>query len=337
MTLTSPETFTSVRDELLGEAQSSPGLLADLANLERYIAETYSARSFIELLQNADDARASRFLVTRHGEWLVCANDGQAFSRQDFYSLCRSASSAKQRGQTIGYRGIGFKSVVGVASSVHLLSGELRATFSRELTQRALGSHAPAPLVRIPHPLALDQSEPVLEVVRQLEHAGYTTIFALGGLDADRVQDEFDQFDSDYLLFLRHIGEAILDGAIQRSYHCNRKSLDANTREVTISGPDRRSSWRIQCVGQCDIAFSLADQKPVPLNATAAIAHAFLPTLESTGFGVRINADFSTDPSRTRIIFDDATLACIEDVRWSRSFGQSPGWNKLRPVPGCWF
>ncbi|MDD2743946.1 MAG: DUF3883 domain-containing protein [Rhodocyclaceae bacterium] len=314
MTLTASEIFTSVRDELLGEAQSSPGLLADLANLERYIAETYSARSFIELLQNADDAQAKRFLVTRHGEWLVCANDGKAFSRQDFYSLCRSASSAKQRGQTIGYRGIGFKSVVGVASSVHLLSGGLRTTFSRSLTQHCLGSQAPAPLVRIPHPLDLDDNDPVQEIVRQLEQSGYTSIFVLGGLDANRVQDEFDQFDSDYLLFLRHITEAVLDGAIQRSYQCNRKNIDTNTREVTISGPDRRSSWRIQRVGQCDIAFSLADNKLVPLIAAAAIAHAFLPTLENTGFGVRINADFSTDPSRTRIIFDDATLACIEDA-----------------------
>lgn len=24
-------------------------------------------------------------------------------------------------------------------------------------------------------------------------------------------------------------------------------------------------------------------------------------------------------------------------MRWSRSFGQPPGWNKLRPVPGFWF
>jgi hypothetical protein len=314
MTLTAREIFSSVRDELLGEAQRSPGLLADLANLERYIAETYSARSFIELLQNADDAKAARFLVTRHGEWLVCANDGQAFSRQDFYSLCRSASSAKQRGQTIGYRGIGFKSVVGVASNVHLLSGELRATFSRDLTQLCLGCHTPAPLVRIPHALALNRDEPVLDLVRQLEQSGYTTIFVLGGLDAERVQDEFEQFDADYLLFLRHIGEAVLAGATPRSYHCERRTLNASTREVTIGGPDRRSAWRIQHVGQCDIAFSLVENKPVPLNAAAAIAHAFLPTLESTGFGVRINADFSTDPSRTRIIFDDATLACIDDA-----------------------
>lgn len=314
MTLASPEVFTSVRDELLGEALNSPGLLADLANLERYVAETYSARSFIELLQNADDAEATRFLVTRHGEWLICANDGRRFSRQDFFSLCRSASSAKQRGQTIGYRGIGFKSVVGVATSVHLLSGDLRATFSRDLTKSCLGRHTPTPLVRIPHPLALEHNESVWEIVQQLEQTGYTTIFVLGGLDADRVQDEFDQFDADYLLFLRHIREAVLTGAKTLSYHCERRHLDTNSREVSISGPDRRSAWHIQHLGQCDIAFSLIDNKPVPLNAAAAIAHAFLPTLESTGFGIRINADFSTDPSRTRIIFDDATLACIDDA-----------------------
>jgi Domain of unknown function (DUF3883) len=308
------EIFNSVRVELLGEAQSSPGLLADLANLERYIAETYSARSFIELLQNADDAHACRFFVTRHGDWLVCANDGRKFSRQDFYSLCRSASSAKQRGQTIGYRGIGFKSVVGVATSVHLLSGDLRATFSRELTQACLGSQAPTPLVRIPHPLALPQNETVLNVVRQLEQSGYTTVFVLGGLDIERVQDEFDQFDADYLLFLRHIGEATLVGSRQHIYHCERRTVDSNSREVMIGGGDRHSTWRIEHFGQCDIAISLVENKAVPLNGAAAIAHAFLPTLESTGFGVRINADFSTDPSRTRIIFDDATLACVDDA-----------------------
>lgn len=314
MHLTASEIFSSVRDELLGEALSSPGLLADLANLERYVAETYSARSFIELLQNADDAAATRFEVKRHGEWLICANNGREFSRQDFYSLCRSASSAKQRGQTIGYRGIGFKSVVGVASSVHLFSGELKATFSREITQACLGIHTPTPLVRIPHALSLDSNETVLETIQQLEKSGYTTIFVLGGLDVDRVQDEFDQFDADYLLFLRHIREAVLTGDKARTYRCERIHVDKKDYEITISGPDRRSAWQINHFGKCDLAFSLSDGKPVPLNATSAIAHAFLPTLESTGFGVRINADFSTDPSRTRIIFDEATLACIDDA-----------------------
>ena len=304
----------AVRNELLTEARHSPGLLADLANLERYIAETYSARSFIELLQNADDAKAQRVYFVREGNWLLCANDGLPFNQDDFYSLCRSASSRKKRGQTIGYRGIGFKSVVGVADAIHLFSGTLRASFSRQLTRDCLGIDATAPLVRVPHPLALAPDEPILSAVRKLEESGFTTIFVLGGLDTGKVEEEFAQFDADYLLFLRHVSEAVLSAESTQRFICERSSRGAECLETRISAPDRQSDWRIQRFGQCDIAFSMVEGKLVPLTGAAALAHAFLPTMESTGLGVRINADFSTDPSRTRIVFDGATLQCIDDA-----------------------
>lgn len=313
--MTTPaELLSSIREEMLGEARSSPGLLTDIANLERYLAETYSSRSFVELLQNADDARANRFLLTRHSEWLVCANDGLTFSRQDFYSLCRSASSNKRRGETIGYRGIGFKSIVGLASTVHLLSGNLNASFSRDLTQKSLGVNGPTPLIRIPHPLALEKDQSVLVLARELEQSGYTTIFILGGLDNERVQDEFDQFDSDYLLFLRNVVEAIILMPEKRHFLCERTSLNLGSQAVSVTGPDRHSAWQLHSTEDCALAFSMNEGRPVPLNATSAVVHAFLPTLETTGLGIRINADFSTDPSRTRIVFDDATLKRIDDV-----------------------
>ncbi len=118
-----PTLMENVRAELLEEALASPNLLADVANLERYVAESYSGRSFIELLQNADDANARRFHVLSLGSWIICANDGTSFTELDFRALCRSASSGKRRGETIGYRGIGFKSVVGIANEVHLARG----------------------------------------------------------------------------------------------------------------------------------------------------------------------------------------------------------------------
>ena len=312
--MSGPEILSSVREELLAEARQSPGLLADLANLERYVAETYSARSFIELLQNADDAQAQKFVMVRSGEWLICANDGRAFSRQDFYSLCRSASSAKQRGQTIGYRGIGFKSIVGVASSVHLFSDDLQTSFSRDLTRLSLGSDTPTPLVRVPHPLALQAADAVFSEVKALQASGLTTVFVLGGLDSDRINDEFEQFVADYLLFLRHVREAVLTGANNRRYTCSRQKTGPGILEVAIAGPERHSAWRIHHVGECDLAFSLDNGEPTALVGNTAIAHAFLPTLEPTGFGIRVNADFSTDPSRTRIVFDDATFQRLDEA-----------------------
>lgn len=312
MSFSSSEILNFVRIELLKEARNSPGLLTDLANLERYVAETYSSRSFIELLQNADDANASHFEILRHGDWLVCANNGNEFSQDDFYSLCRSASSSKQRGTTIGYRGIGFKSIVGMASSVHLISGDLQATFSRELTQESLETDALVPLIRIPHPFSLHDNQTIVEIIEQLKSSGLTTVFILGGLNLDNVKEEFVQFDSDYLLFLRNVKKVTLTDEVTNTYQCQRKDLDEQNRKVVISTLNRDSAWHISRFSKCDIAYSLADGLAVPLNPSFALVHAFLPTQETTGFGVRINADFSTDPSRTRIIFDETTEECIE-------------------------
>ncbi len=69
-----------VRCSLLEEARRSPSLLSDLAGLEQYVAESYDARSFVELLQNADDAGVSRFVIRRAGDFLLVANDGRPFA-----------------------------------------------------------------------------------------------------------------------------------------------------------------------------------------------------------------------------------------------------------------
>lgn len=44
------------------------------------------------------------------------------------------------------------------------------------------------------------------------------------------------------------------------------------------------------------------------------MVHAFLPTHELTGLAVKINGDFDTDPSRTRVILDERTADGIENV-----------------------
>ena len=90
--------LSKLRDSLIAEAKSSPMLLSDLAGLEAYVSESYNSRSFIELLQNADDANATKFYVKRSGDFLFVANNGRPFNIKDLESLCRSASSNKVRG-----------------------------------------------------------------------------------------------------------------------------------------------------------------------------------------------------------------------------------------------
>ena len=78
--------ISGLRESLIAEAKSSPMLLSDLAGLEAYVSESYNSRSFIELLQNADDAKATKFYVKRSGEYLFVANNGRPFNIKDLES-----------------------------------------------------------------------------------------------------------------------------------------------------------------------------------------------------------------------------------------------------------
>jgi Domain of unknown function (DUF3883) len=303
-----------VRKPLLDEALRSPSLLADLAGLEIYIAESYDARSFIELLQNADDAQASRFIIQRVGATLLVANDGKYFTQTDFESLCRSAASSKSRGTSIGYRGIGFKSVVGFAEKIHLLSGELEATFSRELTAREIPQANRVPLVRIPHPLCPNERLQFASEVEKLKQENFTTIFVFTGLVATGIESEFNTFNESALLFLKHIRQVELRTDVEAMINVRRETIDEHTQLLRLASTDGVSSWILKNQGNISIAFAKNEKSIKRLDEKDAVVHAFLPTNEANGLAVKINADISTDPSRTRVVLDDLTANCIQNI-----------------------
>lgn len=296
-----------IQGELVEEALASPQLLADVAKLEGYISETYSDRSFVELLQNADDAGAMQFHVRLMKDCVICSNDGRPFTDADLRSICRSGASTKTRGQTIGYRGIGFKSVAALAERVHILSGDIGAIFDRDLTSRLTGlSRASVPLIRIPH-----HAKP--EVVWTNSSVGMTTVFVFEGVDIQRALRDLHAVDDNCLLFLRNVENITLDILGQeQSFRCSRKSRgDNHLLDVHTSGETRQ--WEVRRGHGVDFAFSKHGGHRVPLRKEQALVHAFLPTSEVTGLGIRINGDFSTDPSRTRVVLDERTLGLIDE------------------------
>ncbi len=303
-----------VRRPLLEEARRSPSLLSDLAGLEQYVAESYDARSFVELLQNADDAGASRFAVRREGDFLLVANDGRPFTRTDFEGLCRSAASSKQRGTSIGYRGIGFKSVVGFAETVYVFSGALEASFSRERTADEVPGASRVPLVRIPHPVEAQDRAQLAGVLDEMAVHGYSTVFAFKDLIATGIEAEFAAFDPTSMLFLRHIRQVELRAAVEEVVTARRESLDAQTRSILLATSSGATSWRVIERDGVALAFAEKEGTVERLEEREATVHAFLPTHELTGLAVKMNGDISTDPSRTRVIIDERTVAGIEDA-----------------------
>lgn len=308
------EIVEKLHNSFLEEAKRSPILLSDLANMEKYISESYTGRSLIELLQNADDAGASKFeIVEISSKVYGVANNGREFCENDLVSLCRSGTSTKKRKtNTIGYRGIGFKSVVNYAKAVHLYSGHIATTFSRQLTKNLLPEANTVPLIRIPHKFcgnAYDNS------INDLLRDRYSTVFVFE-TEGDCLLDEISMFDTSCMLFLRNIREIHFNLSSKRiTYMVKYTNLNSLCDEIEFLGTQNNDRW-IVCSDELKrdvkLAFKYDGNRVIPASPQESVIHSFMPTNDKLNVPIKINGDFSTDPSRTKVIYDTETENAIE-------------------------
>jgi len=104
---------------------------------ERDAARDYHGRELLELLQNADDAGAeietkNRVLIELGDDGFLIANTGKPFTTGSVMSLMIPNYSPKKLSRTrlIGYKGLGFRSVLGWASEIGITSHGLQIGFS---------------------------------------------------------------------------------------------------------------------------------------------------------------------------------------------------------------
>ncbi len=301
-----------IRNEFIKESINSPTLISDLANMEKYISESYDGRALIELLQNADDALSTRFYIEKLDEnTFLVANNGRAFTREDLVSLCRSGASTKKRkSTTIGFRGIGFKSVVNFSQEVHLISGNIKLTFSKEKTKKAINKDINVPLIRIPH---IFNENKYNEIINKTLKLGYNTIFIFE-TNKSTLKAEIDEFDNTCMLFLKHINQ------VKFNYDSNSINTIARTKiedhlMASINNNNNIERWLV-INNENDIesiAFKYENNSVMPTNDKNYI-HSFMPTKDRFSIPCKINGDFSTDPSRTRIIIDDDSIMAIDNI-----------------------
>ncbi len=82
-----------------------------------------------ELLQNADDAGATKARVSINDNRFVFEHNGEDFVEAHFESICRFGYSNKRALHTIGFRGIGFKSTFSLGDRVELFTPTLCVAF----------------------------------------------------------------------------------------------------------------------------------------------------------------------------------------------------------------
>ncbi|WP_396157802.1 DUF3883 domain-containing protein [Flavobacterium sp.] len=306
--------INNIRNQLLDEAKSSPNLLSDLAGLETYISESYNNRSFIELLQNADDAIATKFKIIKDNDFLYVANNGRTFNAKDVESLCRSASSTKTRGESIGYRGIGFKSVVGFAKEIHIISGDLEITFSKERTKNEIPNALRVPLIRIPHSIIEKDKSLIATNVKNLISDGFRTVFIFTGVRANEIETEYENFDYKSLLFLNNVVTTEISISNYSITHIDKTIISESESKLKINNNGNQTEWLISNYKKTAIAFQIEEGFPARINQTDALVYSFLPTEDITGLGVIVNGDFSTDPSRKHLIYDNETNVTIKNI-----------------------
>jgi len=315
-----PAIILDLQKEFLTEATSAPKLFRDLGKVEQYIAESYKTRSFIELIQNADDANSSTFGIYSMDDMLIVANDGRPFTVHDIEALCRSGSSNKNRGgSTIGYRGIGFKSVVNLAKRIYVFSDDYKFYFDKATTRQLLPDIPEVPLIRVLHPY--DEAKNPLKIADKLEKLAdqheYTTFFVFCDIDNRIVQQELHDFDRSSLLFLNNISQVIChaDG-INRDISVT-KQYRNNQRIVEIKEGDTADNWDIISSPKDPrdmIALKVKGDTIIPATQEESVVHSFTPTIEFAGAYIKINGDFSTDPSRKNIDFDDHSQRSFVNV-----------------------
>lgn len=302
------ERITELSKTFLKEASNSPTLFKDMAKMELYMSESYSDRLFVELLQNADDANATKMLVAQQDSVVYVANNGRPFSKEDVEAICRSGASQKKRGNGIGYRGVGFKSASYLSSDIIIYSDNNAFSFSKNRTAKALNIEdvSDVPTIRVPFLVENMINEEVM-YLEKLKQSGYKTVFIFREAKTQKFNEELTQISNDYFLFLNNMKEIeIKTNEVSRVFNIFKES-----NQVRIIS-DKEQIWRVfkhPKHQQVKLALEI-DKESGSIKERkekSDVFHCFLPMIEKSGFGFKINGDFSTDPSRKHILMDDKT------------------------------
>lgn len=307
--------ITSLSKVFLDEAKNSPQLLADMAAMEKYMAESYGERIFIELLQNADDAGSTKIQMIYKDRHVFFANNGKPFDAHDIESISRSGSSSKERGNSIGYRGVGFKSVCYLTNEILIYSDDTYFTFSKSVSAKHLNIDNLDTIPTIRVPFVLDEIESsIKETVDNLINNGFSTIFIFKDAKINLLNEEMKLINDGYFLFLKNLCDANISVTDTLLNFQIIRENKRNLKYVTIQGHSKQS-WLIisdKFNKHTSLAFKVNDEGAIQkCTNEEAVFHCYLPTLEKNSYLFKVNSDFSTDPSRKHLTLDCKTEKSI--------------------------
>lgn len=277
-----------------------------------------------ELLQNANDYPYNgehvqvKFVLSSH--YLFFMHSGACFNLRNVVGISSINQGEKKKNtETIGYKGIGFKTVFVSNEYVYLKSGEWSLRFDRKYSEEQSYGECPWALMPIP----TDTKELDDEVKKTISTYPMRVQFALRHkTDARKNIEQLDKVFSDnqILLFIPNVYkvDVIIDGQIKHSVE--KDDTKWVVTDYCYPVPDDLKAWvkdninsgdkipeKFKDIDNVGISFAVAREGTKLLPVENARVYNYLPTELKLGFGFLFNADFVPNGSRSG----------LHDVNWN--------------------
>ncbi|BBO89910.1 sacsin N-terminal ATP-binding-like domain-containing protein [Desulfosarcina ovata] len=279
----------------------------------KLLGKMYSDRTHFvfELLQNAEDARASKVLFNLFEDKLEVFHDGRLFDEKDVRGICGVGEGTKAEDLTqIGKFGIGFKSVYAYTTTPEIHSG-----------------HESFRIENYVRPYAVQP-----RIIGDLWTTHFVFPFNRPDVNPEiackEISGRLRKLSARTLLFLRNIKEIeyrLLDG--MEGVYLRDEAIRGAAREVTVigqnNGVDESESWLIferpvevpdpgdDCPRHVpvEIGFHLEKNEEERRDEVARVKDSplvvYFPTEKETRFGFLIQGPYKTTPARDNIPKED--------------------------------
>jgi hypothetical protein len=266
------------------------------------LGQLYSERThfIFELIQNAEDARATGLAFELFPDRLEVRHDGRPFTDADVRGICGVGKSPKSGDLTkIGKFGIGFKSVYAYTKTPRVYSQSEHFRIEKYVRPYSVEPpHDPAPGTLFIFPFDHDEisaATAVQEIADALGNIELGTLLFLQSIERVRIRGV-------------RTASAILDRVAATGTRSSRHVILANSRD---SG-HRNEEWlvwhrRLGAVSQpahrVEIAFRLSTESDglrLLKSASSPLA-VFFPTAKETFLGFLIQGPYRTTPARDNI------------------------------------
>ena len=312
------------------QSRSSGSYTANLlGNIRSHLAglQGYDVMA-LELIQNADDAKAESVVFDVTDQGLVVFNSGQftycgdldrpcAFLAEgnykcDYHRITDVGSGGKlTRGENIGRFGIGFVSTYQVTDHPEIRSAGIKLTLHPEKGQWFIEPFKQPDGTTFFLPWA-DDPNTEARLALGVSHVSTAHI--------DQLVDDFQKVLRKSLLFLRHVRTAELRRNGELLLACDLERGNGSDLIVSFRPSGEVEQWHILRADAAESAARLYASHPRleslgrgtkisiglridPEPLAEGLLYAFLPTEQSTGLPLHINADFFPESDRKAVIF----------------------------------